>query len=278
MSVRIIVDSSADLTPEIKERLTVIPMVINFGDEEFVDGVTINHKEFYEKLTMSDTVPTTSQVTPATYEQYFNEVSAAGDSAVVITLASKLSGTYQSVMIAVGDYENIYIVDSESATIGSGILAELALRLVDAGKTAQEIAEILEAEKKNVFLFAMVDTLEYLKRGGRVSKTAAFAGGLLNIKPIISLRDGEINILGKARGLKQAMGMLIEEVGKSGGIDYDKPLLFGYTGNSNLALNDFMNECNGILPNNFKPQSAAVGSVIGTHAGPGAITIAFFKK
>ncbi len=279
MSVRIIVDSSADLTSEIRERLTVIPMVISFGDEEFVDGVTINHKEFYEKLTTTDTVPTTSQVTPGTYEQYFDEVETAGDSAVVITLASKLSGTYQSAMIAVGDYENIYIVDGESATIGTGILAELALKLADEGKSAKEIAETLETEKKNVLILAMVDTLEYLKRGGRVSKTVAFAGGLLNIKPIISVNDGEINILGKARGIKQAMSLLVGEIEKSGGINCDRPFLFGYTGNSAEALGDFIAECDGVLPSEIQtPQSTVVGSVIGTHAGPGAITIAFFKK
>lgn len=278
MSVKIIVDSSADVTPEIRERLTVIPMMISFGDEEFVDGVTINHKEFYEKLTTTDIVPTTSQVTPGTYEQYFKEVAEAGDSAVVITLSSKLSGTYQSAMIALGDFSDIYIVDSLSATIGAGILAELALKLVDEGKTAKEIAEILDTEKKNVLVLAMVDTLEYLKRGGRISKTVAFAGGLLNIKPIISVSNGEINVLGKARGLRQAMGLLTEEIKKSGSIDFSRPLLFGYTGNSDEALNDFIGECNKILLSDTIPRSTAVGSVIGTHAGPGAITIAFFRK
>ena len=129
MKTRIIVDSTADLMPEYKERVKVVPLTVHFGDEEYVDGVTIDHKTFYEKLVETDVHPSTSQASPAAFEAEFEEAKQAGESAVVITLSSKLSGTYQSAVIAAQDYENIYIVDSESVAIGGGILVELALKL-----------------------------------------------------------------------------------------------------------------------------------------------------
>ena len=209
MNVRIIVDSTADLIPQVRQRLTVVPLTVCFGQQEYIDGVTITHKEFYEKLVESDVLPTTSQATPAAFAQVFAQTERAGDSAVVLTISSKLSGTYQSAMIAAGDYDNIYVVDSGSAAIGVGILAELALQLADGGMCAREIARQLEEEKKKVRIVAMVDTLEYLKRGGRISKTVAFAGELLNIKPVLSVVDGEITMLGKARGSKQGNNLLV---------------------------------------------------------------------
>ncbi len=279
MKVRIIVDSTADLIPAIKEKVTVVPMTVRFGNNEFIDGVTITHKEFYEKLVETDVMPTTSQATPAMFSEYFKEVSEARESAVVLTLASKLSGTYQSAMIAATDYENIYIVDSESVAIGSGILVELALQLADSGMTAKEIAEKLEQEKKKVLVVAMVDTLEYLKKGGRVSKTVAFAGGLLNIKPVLSVADGEINMLGKARGSKQGNNLLVTEIEKAGGVDFEKPLLLGYTGLSDVLLQKYIEDSKAFWENSkTELNTTVIGSVIGTHAGPGAVAVAFFKK
>lgn len=279
MKVRIIVDSTADLIPEIKERVEVVPLTVHFGDEEYIDGVTITHREFYEKLTQSDVMPSTSQATPASFEGIFSEIAEAGDSAVVITLSSKLSGTYQSAMIASADYDNIYVVDSDSVAIGSGILTELALKLADSGMTAKEIAEKLEEEKKNILIVAMVDTLEYLKRGGRVSKTVAFAGGLLNIKPILSVAEGEINMLGKARGSKQGNSLLVSEIEKVGGVDFDKPLLLGFTGLTDEFLQKFIEDSADMwAKSKSKLNSTVIGSVIGTHAGPGAVAVAFFKK
>ena len=144
MKTRIIVDSTADLMPEFKSRVHTVPLTVNFGTEEYIDGVTIDHKTFYEKLIESDVLPTTSQATPDAFIKEFEKAKEAGESAVVITLASKFSGTYQSAMIAAEDYDNIYVVDSTSAAMGSGILVELAFRLLDEGKCAGEIAEILE--------------------------------------------------------------------------------------------------------------------------------------
>ena len=279
MNVRIIVDSTNDVVPTIKERLTIVPLTVHFGDEEYIDGVTITHKEFYEKLVESDVMPSTSQATPAAFEAVFEEVAAAGESAVVITISSKLSGTYQSAMIAAGDYENIYVVDGGSVAIGTGILTELALQLADSGMDAKSIAETLEREKKNIRIVAMVDTLEYLKRGGRVSKTVAFAGGLLNIKPVLSVVDGEIIMLGKARGSKQGNNLLVQEIEKAGGVDFTKPVLLGYTGMSDVLLQKYIEDSRYLWESGLSEiRSTVIGSVIGTHAGPGAVAAAFFKK
>ena len=193
MRVKIIVDSTADVKNAVKERLVVVPMTVHFGEEEYIDGVTIDNKTFYEKLIESDVLPTTSQAIPAAFDRVFAQIAAAGDTAVVLTISSKLSGTYQSAVIAASEYPNqVFVVDSKSAAIGSGILAELALQLADNGMDAKTVAQTLEQERERLCLVAMLDTLEYLKKGGRISAAVAFAGGLLSIKPVISLEDGEI--------------------------------------------------------------------------------------
>ena len=181
-------------------------------------------------------------------------------------------------MIAAAEYENVYVVDSGTVTIGAGILAEYALQLSLSGMSAKDIAENLEKEKENILIIAMVDTLEYLKRGGRVSKTVAFAGGLLNIKPVIAVKNGEILMLGKARGSKQGNNLLVTEIEKAGGVNFDKPLLLGYTGLSDVLLEKYIEDSEHIWKEAEKPRTTVVGSVIGTHAGPGAIAAAFFKK
>ena len=279
MKTRIIVDSTADLMPEYKERVHTVPLTVNFGTEEYIDGVTIEHKTFYEKLIESDVLPTTSQATPDAFMKEFDKVKEAGEAAVVITLASKFSGTYQSATIAAEDYENIYIVDSSSAAMGSGILVELAFRLLDEGKGAEEIAAILEEEKKKIVVVALVDTLEYLKKGGRISKAVAFAGGVLNINPVLSVIDGEINMLGKACGSKMGNNLLVQEIDKAGGIDFSKPVLLGYSGISDALLKKYIEDSRHIWEGNLdEVRYTTVGSVIGTHAGPGAVVVAFFKK
>ncbi len=279
MSVKIIVDSTADLIDSVKERVTVIPLTIRFGEEEFVDGVTITHRKFYEKLVESDVLPTTSQATPDNFEQVYREIKSNGDSAVVITVSSKLSGTYQSAVIAAEDYDNIYVVDSKTVAIASGILADYALGLVDKGMTAEEIAKELETAREDLRIVALVDTLEYLKKGGRISKTVAFAGGLLSIKPVICLEDGEIKMLGTARGSKQANNRLVIEIEEAGGVNFERPILLGYTGLSDALLQKYIEDSAHLWEGNInKLDTTVVGSVVGTHAGPGAIAVAFFKK
>lgn len=279
MNTRIIVDSTADLMPEFKNLVHTVPLTVNFGDKEFIDGVNIDHKTFYEKLIESDVLPTTSQATPDAFIKEFKKAKESGEAAVVITLASKFSGTYQSAIIAANDYENIYVVDSGSAAMGSGILVELAFRLLDEGKSAEEIAKALEEEKKKIVVVALVDTLEYLKKGGRISKAVAFAGGVLNIKPVLSVIDGEINMLGKARGSKMGNNLLVQEIDKAGGIDFGKPVLLGYSGISDALLQKYIEDSRYIWEDNLQEvRYTTVGSVIGTHAGPGAVVVAFFKK
>lgn len=279
MKTKIIVDSTADLFHELKNRVSVVPLTVHFGEKEYLDGVTIDHKTFYEKLVESDELPKTSQATPEAFIKEFQKIKENGDSAVVITISSRLSGTYQSAVIAAEDFDSIYIVDSGTAAIGSGILAEMALKLADGGINANEIAEILNREKEKIVIVALLDTLEYLKKGGRISKTVAFAGAVLNIKPVISVFDGEIAVLGKARGSKMGNNLLVQEIEKAGGVDFEKPVLLGFTGLSDALLLKYIEDSRYLWEQGLKDiRYTAIGSVIGTHAGPDAIAAAFFKK
>ena len=279
MKTRIIVDSTADLLPELKQRVYTVPLTVHFGEEEYIDGVTIDHKAFYEKLVETDVMPSTSQATPAGFAAEYEKAAMAGESAVVITISGKLSGTYQSAVIAAEEYENAHVVDSGSAAIGSAILTELALDLVDQGLSGREIAARLEAEKENVVIVALVDTLEYLKRGGRISKTVAVAGTLLNIKPVLSVVMGEIQVLGKARGSKMGNNLLVQEIEKAGSVDFARPVLLGYTGLSDALLLKYIDDSRHIWEKGLETvRYTTVGSVIGTHIGPGAVAVAFFKN
>ena len=280
MSVQIIIDSAANVSDAIRERLITIPMTVSFGKEEYTDGVTIDHKSFYEKLEQSDILPTTSQITPTLYESYFRKIVEAGDTAVVLTLSSKFSGTCQSAMIAASEYTGkIFVVDTLAATLSIGIMAEYALRLVDQGMRAESIAEQILMQRGSVCLVAVLDTLEYLQKGGRISKVSAFAGTLLNIKPVISVIDSEIRILDKARGIKMGNKLLSQNIEKLGGADLSMPILFGYTGLSDELLQGYLNDSEQLWQTLDKPLPVSgVGSIIGTHAGPGAYAVAFFKK
>lgn len=278
MITKIITDSTADLLPSWKEKVSVVPLTVNFGEEVYLDGITIGHKEFYEKLVETDVLPTTSQAAPAAFSDAFSQLNS-DEEAVVITISSTLSGTYQSAMIAASEYDNIYVVDSCSAAIGGGILVALALELAEKGFSAKQIAEALEEEKKRIVLVALVDTLEYLKKGGRVSKTLAFAGTILNIKPVIALDEGKIVMLGKARGSRQGNNLLVQQIEKAGGVDFSKPVLLGYTGLSDALLLKYIEDSKHLWAQGLQEVPfTTIGSVIGTHAGPGAVAVAFFKK
>ena len=279
MSVQIIVDSTVDMPERMKDRFRIVPLTVHFGAEEFIDGVTIDKHRFYERLVESDELPTTSQASPAAFDAIFSDVASVGDSAVVVTLASKFSGTYQSACIAAAEYDNIYVVDSKSAAIGSGILAEYALECADKGMDAKTIAETLEKKRDEICLIALLDTLEYLKKGGRISKTVAFAGGLLNIKPVITVVDGEIQVIGKARGSKQGNNLLVQKIHESGGIDFDEPIILGYSGLSDSYLKKYVEDSRDIWQDKADSlDPTLICSVIGTHTGPGVVAVAFFKK
>ena len=279
MSVKIIVDSTTDLLPSIREQVTVVPLTVCFGQEEFTDGVTITHEQFYEKLVECDVLPTTSQASPAAFSRVLSETLAPGDSALILTLSSELSGTYQSAVIAAGEFEEVFVVDSSSVAIGTGILTEYALECVKKGMSAKETAEEIERKKRDVCVIAMLDTLEYLKKGGRISSTAAFAGGILNIKPVVNIEEGRINILGKARGSKQGNNLLIQEIQKAGGIDFKLPILLGYTGLTDVLLQKYIKDSRLLWEDAAESlRYTSIGSVVGTHTGPGVIAAAFFRK
>ena len=279
MKPRIIVDSTTDLLPHLAEQVHVIPMTLRFGDQEYIDGVTIDRQTFYQMLIDSKEYPTTSQASPAKFAEEFEKAKEAGESAVVITVASKFSGTYQSARIAAEDYEDIYVVESGTVAVGGGILVERALELREQGLSAKEIAEKLNEEKEKIVIVALVDTLEYLKRGGRVSKSVAFAGTLLNIKPLIAVIHGEVLMAGKARGTKQGNTLLLQEIEKSGGVDFSKPVLLGYTGLTDASLLKFIEESRSVLADHLlQVRYTCISSVMGTHAGPGAVAVAFFKQ
>ena len=280
MNVQIIIDSTTDIPTFIRHKCAIIPLSVRFGDQEYIDGITITHQKFYEMLVESDQLPTTSQPTPDAFAQEYQKCVDAGKKAVVLTISSELSGTYQSATIAAMDFPgSVYVVDSRNVAIGTGILAQLAVSMAEAGADAEEIARELTAQRDNVRLIAMLDTLEYLKKGGRISPTVAFAGNLLAIKPVVCVRDGAIAMLGKARGSKQANNLLVEEIHKAGGVDFDKPVLLGYTGLTDILLQKYIADSSSLwAQSRTNLEYAQIGSVIGTHAGPGAVAAAFFAK
>lgn len=279
MCVRIIVDSSTDVSEKYREKIQFVPLTVRFGDKEYLDGVELSKHQFYEMLVESDVLPTTSQATPAAFAEYLESVASAGDSAVVITLSSKLSGTYQSAVLAAEDYPNIYVVDSQSVAIGTGVLAQYAVELAQQGMGAEEIAQVLTQQREKVCVVALLDTLEYLKKGGRISKTVAFAGGVLNIKPVVTVQDGAIALIGKARGSRNGNNLLVEKIREAGGVDFERPVLLGYTGLSSALLEKYVDDSKALWADHVdKLDGCLLCSVIGTHAGPGAVAVAFFRK
>ena len=280
MSIRIITDSASDMIYGDRDDVSFLPLSVLFGDTEYLDGVNLSHREFYEKLIESDQLPTTSQISPAKFEEAYQKVQDAGDQAIVITMSSKLSGTYQSAVIASEGFEGtIFVVDSLNVTIGERILVEFALRLKEQGLDIPTIVETLEREKHHIHLIALLDTLEYLKKGGRISKTTAFAGTLLSMKPVVALQEGEIQMMGKARGSKQGNNLLVQYIEKAGGVNFDRPFHLGYTGLSDDLLQKYIKDSAPLWAEHVDTLPVStVGSAIGTHAGPGAIAVAFFGK
>ncbi len=280
MSVKIITDSTADMPDSQKKRTTIIPMRIRFGSEEYIDGVTMSRQEFYAKLLENKELPSTSQPSPAAFADAFAKVVNEGDSAVVITIAGKLSGTYQSACLAAEEYKGrVFVVDSECVALGTGALAERALQLADTGMEAADIAAQLEAEKPQLHVLAVLDTLEYLKRGGRISPAVAFAGGLLSIKPVVTTQNGEVAILGKARGNKQGNQMLLKEAQKNGSFDFSRPVLLGYGGLDDTLLKKFYEDSKEVWDaGQYVYDPVILSGAIGTHLGPGVIGVAFFAK
>ena len=280
MAVRIISDSACDISQAEAKKLnvTILPMKTLIDGVEYLDGVTITPQEFYDKLETCKALPTTSQLSPAEFGDAFKAAVEDGDEVVAITISEKLSGTFQSASIAAADFPGkVWVVDSGSVTIGQSILIAYAAGLRDKGFGSQEIVEKLNDIKSRVCLLARVDTLEYLVRGGRLSKTAGFAGAMLHIKPVLSVEDGEIKVLGKARGSKQSDNMLTDFIGKKGGVDFSLPVMLAFSGTDDALLKGYIENSRQLFEGHRDALPVTmIGSTISTHAGPGAIAVAFF--
>ena len=281
MAVRILTDSASDISQARAKEwgITVIPLRVRFGDEEFLDGVTLSCKDFYKKLVEKAEVPKTSQITPYEYSQEFEKAKEAGDDLICLCLSSGVSGAYQSACMAASDYPNVHVIDTRQFCISQFVIVQRAVQLRDQGLGAKEIVDIISEDLKHAHVIAAFDTLEYLKLGGRLSSAAAFAGNFLMIKPVLTIEDGIVKILGKARGSRNKHNMLMEFIRNSGGIDMTKPTCLGYTGLSDDLLMKYVEDSKELyVGNEDKLQYAEVGATIGTYAGPGAIAFAYFEK
>ncbi len=281
MSVRIITDSASDMSPVEHPALAVLPLSVTFGTDVYMDGIDIDHQRFYEMLVERDELPKTGQVNPYAFSQAIAKVREVGDEAVIITVGAKLSGTNQSARTALAEAPggDVYVVDSNNVTLGERVLVEYALRLVNEGRSAAQIAAAVEAVRDRVVVIGLLETLEYLVRGGRLSAAAGAVGTLLNVKPVVAVEDGLIVQLGKARGSKNGRNLLNQKVEKAGGIDFSMPLALGYTGLSDAVLKKYIEDSAALWAGHTEGELPVhtIGATIGTHVGPGAVAVAFFQ-
>ena len=282
MSIRIITDSASDMTPAEHPALRVLPLSVTFGTDVYMDGVDIDHQRFYEMLVERDELPKTGQVNPYAFSQAIAEAREAGDEAVIITVGAKLSGTNQSARTALAEAPggDVFVVDSNNVTLGERVLVEYALRLVDEGRSAVQIAAAVEAVRDRVVVIGLLETLEYLVRGGRLSAAAGAVGTMLNVKPVVAAEDGLIVQLGKARGSKNGRNLLNQKVEKAGGVDFSMPLALGYTGLSDAVLKKYIEDSAALWAGHTEGELPihTIGATIGTHVGPGAVAVAFFRS
>ena len=279
--IRILTDSASDILPAEAEQLgvTVIPLNVTLEDGTILrDGVDMTPSAYYEILAGCRKLPTTSQPSPELFENFFLEAVAAGDEVIGIFLSHALSGTYQCAKLAadMANVDNVLFVDSGHVCLSEALLVRLAVQLRDSGKTAGQIAAILEHAKEHLHLVAAIDDLKYLRKGGRLPAAVAVAGGMLGIKPLITIQDGKVAMAGKARGLPGAYVALFKKVEEMGGINPAFPALAGYTVSPREVT-----PIQTYLRDNLQQEDLLVrqiGCVIGTHAGPGAFGIAFFDK
>ena len=279
--IRILTDSASDILPAEAEQLgvTVIPLNVTLEDGTILrDGVDMTPSAYYEILAGCRKLPTTSQPSPELFENFFLEAAAAGDEVIGIFLSHALSGTYQCAKLAadMANVDNVLFVDSGHVCLSEALLVRLAVQLRDSGKTAGQIAAILEHAKEHLHLVAAIDDLKYLRKGGRLPAAVAVAGGMLGIKPLITIQDGKVAMAGKARGLPGAYVALFKKVEEMGGINPAFPALAGYTVSPREVT-----PIQTYLRDNLQQEDLLVcqiGCVIGTHAGPGAFGIAFFDK
>ena len=277
MAVRIITDSGSDILPGEIEGLIVLPLTIAFGNDVYHDGVDLSHERFFELLAENKELPTTGQVPPFRFAEAFRRVVDAGDEAVVIAISSEVSGTWESACSAAADFGGkIHVVDSHQVSVGERILAQTALGLAEEGRSAADIAAELDRRKKDIHFLALLDTLEYLRRGGRISNVSAALGTILSIKPVVTCTEGKIVVVEKPRGLKNGRHIVADLIRSYGGIDFDRPLCIGYTGNSEEPARKFLDSCPDLWEDKGEVPIASIGATIGTHAGPGGFIFTFY--
>ena len=276
--IKIITDSASDISIEEAKKLDIeiIPMKINIDGIEYLDGVNITNIEFFTKLENCKTMPKTSQITPNEFINTFSKYK--DDEIICITMSSKLSSTYQSAMFAKKEFINVEVIDSENVSVGEALLIKLAVNLIKQGKKYKEIINVLNTQKKKIRLIALLNTLDYLKKGGRISLAVAFVGGILGIKPVIEIKDGKVHFIGKARGSKQGNNMLRLKTNEGNGINFNMPFILGYSGLDDELLNKYIDDSKDIYPNNTKFDKVLIGSTIGSHIGSKAICIAYFEN
>ena len=276
--IRFLVDTSSDYTvEEIKAKnMELVPLHITLGEADYRDAYDLSKDGFYELLTSNEEFPKTSQPTPQDFVDIFEEVQEKGDELICILLSSKLSGTYQSATLAknIVEYDKIHLVDSLGATHMIRIMADHAQELANAGKTAEEIVAALEKMKSKIKVLAVVDTLEYLCKGGRVSRTTAAIGEMAKVKPMITVADGEVAVLGKSRGKNKAIGNLLKALGECE-VDERFPIYSVSTlGEENCEVFETRLKAEGY---DFKNR-LQIGATIGTHVGPGVFGMIFVQK
>ena len=276
--IRIVTDSTCDLLPKYIEKfdVEVMRLSVSFGEETYRDGLDIGYADFYRRLAECDTLPKTAQVPPADFEECFRRHVENGDEVVAILLSSGISGTYQSACIAqeaVGS-DAVHIIDSRQATLSLGLLVYFACKLRDMGKTAGEIVNVIEEAKKYARLWVVIDTLKYLKMGGRVSPAVSIVGEIMGIKPLVTVEKGLVHVAGKARGKAAAIKWVVSHMNGENKADDKSAYVFGHT-NSPENLEDFLDQFTLFRHTVLETR---VGAVIGTHGGPGCIGVAYFEK
>ncbi|MBZ4646583.1 MAG: DegV family protein [Clostridia bacterium] len=277
--IKIITDSTADIPKNLAEELniTVVPLTVHFGEESYKDWYDLTSTEFFEKLKNSDVMPTTSQITPAAFEEVFRKELQENDSIICVTLSSKASGTYQSAVIAKNSIEDadIEVIDSMLLSYGYGMVVVEAAKMAKEGKSKQEIIGRVNYLLERIDTYFIVDTLEYLKKGGRINLAAAVIGNILNIKPVLGIKDGLVVPVDKIRGSKNIIPKMVELI-KSKGYNMSNQVV----GLAHGAIPDRLEELKEAIENEFHPKGfviSEVGSVIGAHSGPGVIGAFFIR-
>lgn len=276
--LKIITDSSANITPNEAEKIGIelLPLTVIFGDKEYRDGVDLDAASFYKMLASENDYPHTSQVNTDTFEEIFLTAKANGDTLLVILISSVLSGTYSAAVRAKENigYANVHIYDSKATTVKQRLLVQEAVRLRD--RSVEEVIKHLDDVRSRCELYAIVDTLEYLHKGGRLKKSAAMLGTLFNIKPVVTITaSGAVEVAGKSVGTRSAIKSVAKIAGKSE-LDPDFPVFYIYT-----AVTDKCEKLiDAITPGDaaYLKNAVNICPVIGAHVGPGAAGVCFVRK